>query len=543
MPKSITETISAFANTRGGYILLGLDEATGFAPVKADAKALADSLVSRCQDHLEPPVQLEIEVRHFEGSAIVAAWIPPASPMSRPVFVKAKGVQNGAFKRLHDGDHRLSPMEIHALEQQAERPDSDRAIVKATIDDLDETALQGFLARARKNRHKLAQFPDDEVLRMTGVLVDHNGETRVTLAGLLAFGRFPQRAYPQLSVTFVAWPTRTGEPLADGTRFLDNVTIEGTVPEMIEEGVRVIRKNLTRRAVIQGTGREDQLEYPEPALREALANALMHRDYHALAHGTQVQVNLYPDRIEVTNPGGLFGSVIDSDLFVHPVSSSRNQTLAKILEDVPLPQRDETVSENRGSGLLAMAAGLRAAGLEVPEFEATLTSCRLVIRNQQLFDQGTLSWLAQVGDANLSDAQRLALAHSRHYGRVSNRDLRKLCGLDAPAALQVLSELANAGLLEKRGDRRWTTWHLVESSVSPTQPLASAPGTGLERESRRSKVVALLQTQTLSAREIAEKLDVGRQTANGLLRELRRDGLVEMTTAKSTSKNTRWRAV
>ena len=114
-------------------------------------------------------------------------------------------------------------------------------------------------------------------------------------------------------------------------------------------------------------------------MREIVVNALMHRDYHPSSHGSQVRVELYPDRLVVTSPGGIHGGVDSDHFFVRPVSSSRNSRLAKLLEDVEIPSSGRTVCENRGSGLLAVAASLQDAGQDLPTFDDEINSCTVAL--------------------------------------------------------------------------------------------------------------------------------------------------------------------
>jgi ATP-dependent DNA helicase RecG len=200
------------------------------------------------------------------------------------------------------------------------------------------------------------------------------------LAGLLALGRYPQQFFPQLDITFVAFPTtEAGVPMADGTRFLDNASLDGPIPVMIQEALTVLRRNMTRRAVIKGIGRQDHWEYPEEVVRELLGNAVMHRDYHPLAQGSQVRVELYPDRLEVISPGGLYGDVPAGALPHEAVSSSRNAALAKLLEDVAYPETTQTVCENRGTVLLAVSRFIQQAGMAQPVVSNRITEFRVTL--------------------------------------------------------------------------------------------------------------------------------------------------------------------
>src|ERR1035441_6840995 len=96
---------------------------------------------------------------------------------------------------------------------------------------------------------------------------------------MLALGKYPQRFFPALGLTFVVYPTtEVGEPGPSQERFLDNVRIEGTIPDMLRPTLDVLRRNMKRRSVVKGLYREDAEEYPDTAVREAVINALAHRD-------------------------------------------------------------------------------------------------------------------------------------------------------------------------------------------------------------------------------------------------------------------------
>ncbi|MCL2472029.1 MAG: ArsR family transcriptional regulator, partial [Propionibacteriaceae bacterium] len=133
--------------------------------------------------------------------------------------------------------------------------------------------------------------------------------------------------------------------------------------------------------VIRGAGRQDHWEYPEEVVRELLGNALMHRDYHPLTHGSQVRMEMYPDRLEVISPGGLYGNVPPSALLHEAVSSSRNAALAKLLEDITFPDTRQTVCENRGTGLLVVSAVIRQEGMREPEVNSQISQFRVTLRN------------------------------------------------------------------------------------------------------------------------------------------------------------------
>jgi ATP-dependent DNA helicase RecG len=252
----------------------------------------------------------------------------------------------------------MTEYEITLLHANRGQPHDDHDPVDGTtLADLDQPAVQRLLTRLRdREQSTFSGIPDEQALRRVGALVDGaDGTSTPSLAGLLALGQYPQQFFPQLNVTFVVIPATSKDSIpADGPRFLDNRTIGGPVPVMVEETVRAIIRNMATRGRISGVGREDVYDYPVEALREAVTNALMHRDYSPYSRGTQVQVEMYADRLVVRSPGGLFGTVTEDDLGQEGVSSSRNAFLARMLQDVTLPGTDRVVCENRGTGIPTM---------------------------------------------------------------------------------------------------------------------------------------------------------------------------------------------
>lgn len=545
LPRSIPETVSAFANGTGGLILLGLDENDGFTPVAVNAQALADGLAGACADAVEPPVRAEIDIVAVDGMPVVAAVVPEASALLKPCFVRTQGLERGSYIRGHDGDRHLTSYEIHLLMSSRGQPREDAQLVPGTsLADLDPRLVAALVDRLRSTRGPVfADLDNEHVLHLVGVLGPvHDGVRPVTLAGLLALGRYPQQFFPQLNTTLVVYPTVDGTPMPDGTRFLDNVVLDGSIPAQLAAGVAALTRNMARRSVIVGLGRDDRWEYPQEALREVLVNALMHRDYHPLAHGTQVQVELFPDRLVVTNPGGLHGPVAPEDLLTERVSSSRNAVLSKLLEDVVVPGTNRAVCENRGTGLLAVSAALRATGMEPPVLTARLRSFRVELSNHTLLDQNALTWLAGLGDLDLTDRQRLGLAHARRAGSLSNAEYRALTGTDSHTATQDLMALGAAGLLVRESAGRGTTWHLAHNRPETLPGLEHHDAAPRQHNlpPRQREIVALLAEGARSTSDLAQAAGISPQAVWKHLRVLEAEGFVVPTASDRRSRTNTW---
>lgn len=537
LPKSVRETLSAFSNARGGVLILGLEESSGFTVADLpDAGKQAADLASVCATELEPPVRATIEVHEFEGKNLVTAEVQEMDLQAKPCYVKSLGMNKGSYTRVNDGDQRLTSYEIQLMLSAKGQPRDDVAPVpEATIDDLDEEGIKSYVARLRDIRPRI--FGDKsipEILTMSNVLAKSGDALKPTLAGLLALGRYPQQFYPQLMLTFVSYPTVEG-PAPDGTRFLDNVAIEGSIPEIVRETLAVLKRNMSRRAIVAGAGRQDIWDYPEPALREAIVNAVVHRDLSPASFGTQVQVEMYPDRLEVRNPGGLFGPVQIDSLGTETLSSARNSALLKMLEDVKIPGEDRTVCENRGSGIRTMLTALRAAGMSTPEFTDKISSFTVRFPNHTLLNTGFVDWIAALHESGLTHSQIVALAHMREGALIDNPKYRQIGGVDSRVATQELQDLVVRELAEQEGTGRWATYTLAPR-LGDSEGLAPKGGR-ISPADRRAEVLDALGTETLSRAALEERTSLKGGIIRRWLKILRDEGYVELVGSESLQSN------
>lgn len=551
LPRTTLETVSAFANGTGGVLLLGLSEDAGFRRVESfNPVAIREALARACADDLEPPLRAPIEIEEFEGGAIVRLDVPELDALAKPSFIKTRGSYQGSFIRGGDGDRRLTQYEVSQLLSNRSQPEDDATVIeRATIADLDAELVDGLIRRVRRRSPRAFEGQgDNDVLTRLGALAATERGTPPTLAGLLCLGSYPQQFFPQLFISFVSLPgLRMSDELADGTRFLDNLTCDGPIPRMVDDAVEAVRRNMRVAAVIQGVGRRDRYDYPIEAVRELIVNAVMHRDYSPLARGTQVQVELYPDRLVVKSPGGLYGSVEASQLGVVEVSSSRNAVLAKLLADVPFDRTGDVVCENRGSGMSRVVGRLRDAGMSPPHFDAKPSYLHVTIPQHALLDPDTVTWIGSLAASDLNDTQHLALAMMRSNGSVSNEMLR-VWGAGSHAATLALTDLVARGLATKRGGRRYASYELAQSVSGPAGLFADvvehrAPAwtrahkdEGLDP--KLASIVEAIRAGHTTSRAIQELLSLSYSTVIRRIRSAREAGLIEETTTKHSRAQT-----
>jgi ATP-dependent DNA helicase RecG len=530
LPKSLRETLSAFSNGHGGVVLLGLDESSGFRPAPGfDVRRIQDGVAGMCADEMEPPVRADLEVRLFEGSPVLMVSVPELDPRHKPCFVKQRGEYQGSFIRGGDGDRRLTEYEIHLLHANRGQPRDDREPVpEATIDDLDPAAVASLLRRVRQRQPRAFDVPDDVALQRLNVVL-REGEALVpTLGGLLSVGQYPQQFFPQLNVTFIVVPGISLQDLPEGgPRFVDNRSLDGPIPTIIEDTVAAVLRNMNIRAYIEGVGRRDVYDYPIEAVREAVTNALLHRDYSTYARGTQVQVEMYADRLVVKNPGGLFGVVTEDSLGSEGISSSRNAVLAKLLQDVWLPGTDRVVCENRGSGIPTIIKLLRQAGMTPPEFHSRITNFRLTIPKHALLDADTTAWIDRLRQPGLTAAQRMALALLAEGRTVTNQVMRNL-GIDSRRATVELADLVDRGLAVRIGERRHARY-LLGPVPSPTTAGAATPQQS-EVHGRDARLLSLFRPgETLTRQEIESRSGLSTAMVNRTLARLIQAGAITAT--------------
>jgi ATP-dependent DNA helicase RecG len=360
-PTKLYDTLSSFSNQDGGGIMLfGVDEKSGFEAVGVyDPQDLQHRLAEQCKQ-MQPAVRPLFTVCDVDGKVLVSAEIPGVDVAERPVYYRGVGRTKGSFVRVGEADEPMSDYEIYSYDAYRRRVRDDiRPAELAELSQLDNELLAEYLATVKKNKKNASRLSDSEVLKLMGVVKDD----KPTLSGVLCFSKYPQAAFPQLCITAVVVPgLHIGTVGDDGERFIANSRIEGTIKEMVEEAMLFIRRNMRVKTIIDDNGkRADKTEYPINAIREAVLNALMHRDYSIHTEGTPVRILMFNDRLEIWNEGGLYGRLtIDGLGKVH--SDTRNQTLVNILEM-------QKVAENRYSGIPTIREEMSGYGLPEPVFE------------------------------------------------------------------------------------------------------------------------------------------------------------------------------
>lgn len=366
LPESLTSTLSALANMPGGgLVIIGLDEATGFTPVTlADPQALKQALGNKARTYT-PPVGIVIHDAEVEGLPVIVAEIAECPAAMKPCVVTSSGK---AYVRSYDGDFELSELEKTAFIVNRTHPAFDRELVPGSSkEDLDPKLVADYLRTVReRDPEGLGRYKeDDELLRRAGVLMRvDDTRTELTVAGVLTLGLYPQQWFPRWVISAASMPN----PAGSAVRAESPKVMTGPIPTMLAEAMKWARSVFAEVLVTgeDGNVRSDR-EYPLDAFRELVSNALVHRDLAQWSRGYAIELRHYPDRIVLSNPGGLFGIPIDR-LGEAGVTSARNAQIVSICQRVVLPDDETRVVEALATGIPTITAALERNGLPPAQY-------------------------------------------------------------------------------------------------------------------------------------------------------------------------------
>ncbi|MDQ1249220.1 MAG: ATP-dependent helicase RecG [Actinomycetota bacterium] len=438
LPATTGESLCALANyPGGGLLLLGLDERAGFAPVGiSDLQALKQGIASKARA-CAPPVVINISQHAVSGHAVLAAQVAECDRSAKPCRFKGKG-----WIRAWDGDYSMSLEEEQAFLRLRDAPRFDRVAVDGTSrDDLDAQLTRSWLDTARTlDPLGLGRFSDDdECLKRAGVLTPQGVTSK---AGLLALGIQPQQHFPRYVVNLAA------EGVSDA-RAVEATTVSGPIPYMLEGSLDWAKRVMSRRVVQRPDGGlRDEWEFPLVALRELIANALVHRDLDNWSEGSAVEVRLLSDRFVITNPGGLYGITVDR-LGQAKQTSARNGALIEICRYVRTDSGARVV-ETLASGLPRVLESLAECGQPAPLFDDRAIAFSVVLRRG-----------AADAPASLNRTQMRVLAELAR-GPASVRDLEARLGLKPATIRKALRALPDRIWVDG-GKGRPTTYSLRDS--------------------------------------------------------------------------------
>jgi ATP-dependent DNA helicase RecG len=429
----LAETMAAFANTDGGTIILGVDESgrsTGEL-YPEEVEGAIQGAVRRCR----PLVQTEWLQEEIAGGFAFFIRVPRSTELH--------SLADGrVLIRTRSENRPLSGEEIRQLAATKSTGDYEaQGVPGAQREDLDGEVVDEFVARWQEKQRREWTRPVDELLAQMGAL-DERG--RPTVVGVLLFGGDPQVFLPQSGLVFVKFPGT--QPRGEDGRagYGRREEIGGPLARIIQRSWSVIMDEMRTGAVVKGLEREEQTEYPTPAVREALVNAIAHRDYRL--RGRRIEVRMFSDRLEIISPGGLPG-YITLDNIVEEHFSRNPRIVAGLFQWGYI--------EELGLGVDLMIDEMTSAGHPPPQFRAEPYLFGVTLYNKQ--ERPPIDRWQWV----MNERQAKALEYLQRHGRITSREYRTLCPDVSAETLRLdLADLAEKGLLLKIGDKKGTYYIL-----------------------------------------------------------------------------------
>ncbi|MDN3521868.1 ATP-binding protein [Halomonas ramblicola] len=449
--KSIMETVCALANEPGlggGWLLLGVEKASDqpgdyrVAGVQ-DPDTLLNDLHSQCANAFNVPVRIQARAEALEEGTVIVVEVSEADPASRPIHFASKPLPRSAWRRGPSGDYRCNQDDLAALYLGRAGQSHDASVVSgASLEDLDPDAIEHY-RDARRAVNPAAEeltFSDPELLEALGAVVRKSGQLYPTVAGVLLFGRRGalRRLFPANRVDYIRIPGK--EWIEDPHERFTTLDLRDTLPRLIQRATAAVLDDLPRAFQLpEGEIRRDEKTVlPDKVVREAVVNAVMHRNYQ---RQQPIQLLRYSNRLEVQNPGYSLKAL---ENLGEPGSQWRNPVIASVLHEMGL-------AETKGSGIRVMRRLMDEAGLSPPSFDSDRHHDQFAATYlfHHFLSEADIAWLGQFRHLGLGEDEQRALIFLRETGRITNSDYRDLNRVDTLAASQRLAHLRDLGLVEQ----------------------------------------------------------------------------------------------
>lgn len=506
VPDSLAQVIPAMAMTNGGLIVCGVNDQR-----EIEGCALTQHTQDRITRHAnECNVSVELKPIQVGDHELTIVEVPevggrivttPDGRLLRRVGGDSQPLRGDALARFV-GERCKRSAEEEPLNQPFSPDDFDLDAVNRALDQRGRPTVDSArLGRALTDLNVAEYSGLDRATEDSAA----SGDLVVTTTAAVLFARDPRQFVPGAAAQLVR---RQGVGPHPGPTS-DRQECSGPFTELLECCLAFLDKHTQRYEVVSGLFRETIPEYPEAVLREAVLNALAHRDYGLV--GATVDITVWDDRIEVRSPGPLPGHITEENMRVEHFS--RNRRMMRTLRDMRLV-------EEFGEGVDRMYREMEARLMHPPEFESTPESVTVTLRNQFLVDIEELAWLEMLDSWPGSAAERLALVEVRRLGRVPRRGFAELLpGVDVDT---LLSAMINNGLLVRVGRKGGVQYQLSPQVIRQ----AGSSGITMPHAKRQQLLDEIRRRGSLSTAQAAKILGQEVSSARRLLNSMVDAGII-----------------
>ena len=434
--REIVETVSAFSNTKGGIIIVGLDDNKNLAGITI-GKGTIENLTNKILNNTEPKIYPEIEIVSKEKKKLLLIKVEKypfdvVLAFGRPFKRAGKNTV-----RMSKDEYKRRILEIHKKEIYFDG----EPLTDAKIEDVDDKKLRQFVKKAREER-KLdvdEKEPTRNILKKLKLLKG----VSLANAAILLFGRTPEKFFNQIEIKCIRFKgiDVTGE-------MLDLKEIENDLFTEVQEVEKFIFSNISLKAWIEEgeIKRQERWEYPPKAIREALVNAIVHRDYRS---SSKIQIRIFDDRIEFWNPGRLPEGWTVETLKEEHTSEPFNPLIARMFFWIGY-------IEEVGTGTNKMIKWCREWGLPEPNFQTKSGNIVVIFRKSKLTEE----YLERLG---LDKKEMEIIQLIRERKKITSSDIQKKYGISKDTANRWLNKLIKLNLVERKGKGKAIYYTLRET--------------------------------------------------------------------------------
>jgi len=419
--------ICAFANSEGGELIIGVDDKGRIVGIK-NANKLLEDLPNKIRNKLgiTPLVAVEREKKKEYISIKI-------SPSSVPISYDGK-----YYIRSDSTTQEVKGNELIQFLLKKIGKTWDSILCEANYSDIERSAIENFKNLAKNRIPSISELDSIEKILVNLKLISDN--KKMTNATLLLFGKNPQNF-------FISAKTRIGR-FKTSTAIIDTVIAEGNLFKQLETVIEAIKKHLNVRFEIKGIHREDIWDYPIEAIREAVINALIHKDYSSTA---EIQIRIYDDKIWIWNPGKLLPELSIDDLKKEHSSYPRNPLIANVFYLAGF-------IEKWGSGTRRIVDLCKEQDLPEPDYKEEQGGFSVWFY-KDIYTEENLRKM------QLNERQIKGIMYVKEKGRITNMEYQELVKVSRQTASRDLSDLTCLNLLLRHGKTgRETYYTLVRRS-------------------------------------------------------------------------------
>lgn len=444
----IARAIVALANSGGGIILLGVgdrgellglwyDQPPHIARhirTMPDLAGWRQWVVNVSRHNCDPAVPIGLEHIKTENRDILAIQVPDGQ--DKPYRANGR-----VYVRVDREVHEATREEVSRLLYESGRVQYERLpVLEADLDEFDQLLLRRYLTEVRRLSEPTEPGERARLLVNLGLATRAADRVVPTVAGLLLVGQRPQDQLPQATLKCAFFYGQH-----QGAELRDRGDVVGPLPRVIDEGAAFVARNRRLVPRMEGTRRVDVPEYPDDSVREAIANAVAHRDWSL--EGAKVRLFMFDDRLELWSPGKLPPPMTLERLGYDQFS--RNRVIARTLLELGY-------IEEVGLGIRRMREEMARLGLPEPEFREEGFSFVITFRSiapREGIAPSTDPFQALLERGEINERQYRGLLYAGEHGAIARRAYVEVTGASERTAARDLADLVDKGVLEVAGGR------------------------------------------------------------------------------------------